>query len=87
MSFSATFDYEEEREYTDLTLIVEDNGIINKRRSVPTPITVRINNLDDEPTIFDQAVYSELASNNVQFVRNTIHKLYRLHSQGRCCYK
>ena len=63
--YSATFNYEEEREYTDLTLIVEDNGIINKRRSVPTPITVRINNLDDEPTIFDQAVYSELTLNNV----------------------
>ena len=65
MSFSATFDYEEEREYTDLTLIVEDNGNINKRRSEPTRITVTINNLDDEPTIFDQAVYSELALNSV----------------------
>ena len=56
--FSATFDYEENPEY-DLTLIVEDDGITNQRRSIPTPITVTIGNLNDEPTVFDQAVYSE----------------------------
>lgn len=58
-SFSATFDYEEEAVYTDLTLIVEDMGIIGTRRSVPTRITVRINNLNDEPTVFEEPVYSE----------------------------
>ena len=57
--FSATFNYEENAIYNDLTLIVEDNGITNKRRSIPTPITVRIGNLNDEPTVFSQAVYSE----------------------------
>ena len=57
--FSATFDYEEQAEYTDLTLIVEDMGIIDTRRSVPTPITVRIRNLNDERTIFNQSSFSE----------------------------
>lgn len=57
--FSATFDYEEDAVYNDLTLIVEDDGITNKRRSIPTPITVGIRNLNDEPTVFDQPVYSE----------------------------
>ena len=57
--FSATFDYEDNAEYNDITLIVEDNGITNQRRSAPTPIIVSIGNLNDEPTVFDQAVYSE----------------------------
>ena len=59
LPFSATFDYEENAVYSDLTLIVEDNGITNKRRSIPTPITVRIGNINDEPTVFDQPIYSE----------------------------
>ena len=56
---SATFDYEAQREYTDLVLIVEDNGRTSKRRSTPSSIRVMINNLNDEQTVFDQAVYSK----------------------------
>ena len=67
---SATFDYEEQREYTDLSLIVEDNGIINKRRSEPIPITVRIVNLNDEPTVFDQPIYSELNYDKINYIHH-----------------
>ena len=52
------FDYEERSQYSNLLLTVTDNGR-TPRRSTPTPITVRIVNLNDENPVFDQPTYSK----------------------------
>ena len=53
------FDYEDRSVYNNLFLVVEDNGRTGKRVSSPSDVIIQIKNLDDEPTVFEQATYSE----------------------------
>ena len=52
------FDYEVQREYT-FFLAVEDNGRTSKRLSETSPVTIRVGNVDDEPTQFTQSTFSK----------------------------
>ncbi len=53
------FDYEDRDEYS-FFLAVEDNGRTSKRLSESISVTVDVGNLNDQPTVFTQDVYSKL---------------------------
>ena len=55
---SAEFDFEIRSVY-NLLLQVEDNSRISPRQSDPSTVTINIQNIDDEPTVFDQSQYSK----------------------------
>ena len=55
------FDFEEDPLFEDLTIIVEDSGRTGARRSIPIPITVQIENINDETPVFDLTSYSEFS--------------------------
>ncbi len=72
------FDYEQQREYS-LVLQVEDNSPASPRASEPSTVTIRIQNLDDEPTVFSQPEYSEYLASINNDIDSTIVPAHTLH--------
>ena len=60
--YSAVFDYEERTEYS-FFLAVEDDGRTGKRLSETVSVTISVGNLNDQPTMFTQSVYSKFPHN------------------------
>ena len=70
--YSAVFDYEVQREYS-FFLTVEDNGRTSKRLSETSPVSVRVGNLDDEPTQFTQNTFSKC---HLAYSHKCVHYIY-----------
>ena len=57
-TYRAVFDYEVRSEYS-FFLAVEDDGRTGKRLSETVSVTVIVGNLNDQPTLFTQDIFSK----------------------------